>query len=316
MSSRTSMMDEFESVFKSSVRPHVEIEPLRFERLLMILDCYGAQEKRQAVVACAADLVDRHKQLETRVVAPCRPEHSSESAEGLLAEAVAVLARVGGDRVSGQVIGGSPHRVILDNVKDFAPSMILMSSLFGENDEDLETYTLGSVTDRVLSEVSEPVLLIEGKVDDVGRMWSDILVYVEDQKTAHACLAATRTLALKEANTHLLHVIDSEWLTQIGRAVELASELDSGKTKDAIVRSLERDMEHYLTAAAEALERTGHRAATFIEVGDPIDLTRRQIWAGDHRLLICNSVAPDQKLIDSIAYNLAAYMREIPLLLV
>ncbi len=315
MSTRYSRVDEFESVFKATVREKVEIDKLPFERLLVILDCEGSEAKRQSVVDCAFDMADRYK-VETRVVAPVGRWGDKEKAEKLLKEATERIDSVGPQKCDGELLEGAPHRIILDQEKSYQPSILLMSSLFGETDEDLETYTLGSVADRVLSSVSEPVLLIEGKVENVGALWSDILVYVEDQKTADSCLAATRTLAIKGAKTALLHVIDSGWLEQIDRAIDLASELDSFKTSEAIVTSLQRDMGHYLTSAADALDRTGHEPSQSIQIGDPIEICRNEVLEKHHGLLICNSVAPDQKLIDSIAYNLAAYMREIPLLLV
>lgn len=320
MSNPLDRVDEFESLFRASVKPLVEIEPLPFERLLVVLDSEGCDEKRSTVTAIAADMAERYR-VDVRIIAPVRKlkreaEADTGHAEELLGEMLETIKARSGNQVSGEVKMGAPARVILDEVAAYSPSIILMSSLFGEAEPDLETFTLGAVTDRVLSSVSEPLLLVEGRVDEVEKLWRDILVYVEDEDTAGNCLSATRTLALKGAQVGLLHVIDSGWLKHIHRALEFASELNTEQATEAIERALNREMTLYLEAGVEALNKTGHVAHLEIATGDPIELTRDEITGKDHGLLICNSVAPDQKLIDSIAYNLAAHLREVPLLLV
>ena len=320
MSSRRFMVDEFESVFQSSLRPTLDIKPLQLSKLLVVLDTEGCEEKRQAVVSVAADLADRHR-LEVRIITPVAPHrveqaHLEARAQEATQDCLTRIRETGVKELSSLVRVASPHRAILDEVESWDPSLLIMSSLFGEVDEDLESYTLGSVTDRVLSSIHQPILLIEGKVDDVSRMWSDILVYVEERVTAEQCLACTRSVALKDAHTSLLHVIDKEWMDQIQRAINLASRLPSTETGEAILRSLRSDMNRYLESARDLLNSTGHQADFSIELGDPIEVCREKVRSGGHGLLICNSVSPDRKLIDSLAYNLAAYLREIPLLLV
>ena len=63
------------------------------------------------------------------------------------------------------------------------------------------------------------------------------------------------------------------------------------------------------------VDSEGNEARRESVIGDPIDKIRSRIRSGGHRLLVCNSVAPDHKLIQSLAYNLAVYLREVPLLL-
>lgn len=320
MSSVDSHLDEFESVFRASVRPHVEIEPLALERLLVVLDSEGSDLKREAVIACATDMADRFK-VETRVLVPLprlkrEGEPDVTRASRLLRRTLEGIEGTGLREFSGEVKVGPSARIILNEVAACEPSMLLMSSLFGHDDDELESYTLGSVADRVLSSVAQPIMLIEGGVQDPARLWSDMLIFVDAAATAGSCLSAALTLADKGARTSLLHVLDGAWLATVKRGIELASELESDKAVEAICRSLVTDMKNYLSAAVEALTHTGHVASSNVEIGDPIELTRQAITSGNHGLLVCNSVAPDQKLIDSIAYNLAAYLRDIPLLLV
>lgn len=312
-------MEEFESVFQSSLKPTVEVEPLPMQRLLIVLDAEGSSAKRQALIDCSLDLCHRHR-LEAMLLTPLWPDRmrtperlqeiqalSDTVAERLVAAGARSLQREDARR--------APHTVILEAVENFKPSMVVMSSLFGEDYDDLEHYTLGSTADRVLGSLAEPVLLIEGPVVSAEKLWSDILVYAEDPEKNSVCLAATRALALKNAHVHLFHGIEELWLRQLQQAIELASEVPLEVTENALLRSLRVRIERYLQGAQEHLIATGHQASYEIGRGDPIELIREQIRKREPGLLVCNSVAPDQKLMDSTAYNLAAYVREIPLLL-
>jgi nucleotide-binding universal stress UspA family protein len=312
-------MDEFESVFRSAVKPTVEVEPLPMQRLLVVLDVEGSAAKRQALVDASLDLCDRHS-LQVVLVTPLCPgrERSAQRLQEIqnLSDSVAQrLVAAGAQNLQLENVCRPPHAVILEATERFQPSMLVMSSLFGEDYDDLEHFTLGSTADRVLGSSSEPILLIEGDIPSPERLWSDILIYAEDPVKNSVCLAATRALALKNARTHLFHVIEDLWLEQLHHAVELASEVPLAVTEEALVRSLRGRMTRYLEAAQGHLNATGHQASYEIVQGDPIDLTRQQIVQRKPGLLICNSLAPDHKLIDSTAYNLAAYVREIPLLL-
>jgi nucleotide-binding universal stress UspA family protein len=310
-------MDEFESVFKSTLKPTVTVDPMPLTRLMVVLDAQGCSAKREALIDCSVDLAERQR-LEVFLVAPCRGHQGvtqHEEVHSLLMEVSERLARGGVQKVHTEMENRPPHTVILQAVERCQPSLLVMSSLFGENDEDLEHYTLGSTADRVLSSVRTPVLLIEGTVSEPLHLWNDLLIYVEDVDRSSQCLAATRALAVKNAATHLLHVIDDLWLCQLRQAIELAAEVPAEATEGALLRSLRVRMTHYLEAAGQLLKNTGHQSSSAILQGDPVEVTREQIRSRDPGLLVCNSVAPDHKLIDSLAYNLAAYVREVPLLL-
>ncbi len=311
-----SQLDEFESVFKQSLRRTVNIEQWSLERILVVLDVEGNPVKRKAVLDCSVEVVDRFR-VPALVLVPDDPRMGDEArTDSLLQKAVERLRATGTPGISGKHIKGSPAKIILGEIADYKPSLIIMSSLFGEDDEFLESYTLGSVADRVLSSIREPMLLVEGEVPDPARLWKDIIVYVDQPETVEPCLSAVLSLAEKGAHVTLYHVLDESWLAVLRKGAELAVEIDTETAQRSIVDSLRRDMKHFFCAAAQALSRTGHKVETCLEVGDPIELTRNRIREHEHGLLLCNSVAPDQKLIDSVAYNLAAYLREIPLLLV
>lgn len=321
MSTKASKVDEFESLFRSSVRPTVEIEKLPLNRILVVLDSEGTEEKRDAVVRIATDMVDRFR-VDAHILAPVRQLQREEKVDtsrvnSLLAEALKAIEQTGTRQsVSGEVQIGPVVRTILDEVARYQPNILILNSLFGENDEDLEGYSLGSVADRVLGALGTPILLVEGLVQEVERMWSDILVYLEDQETAGPCFSATRSLAVKGAKVELLHVLEHRWMEYLHRALELTSKVATEEAHDAIRSAIHSDMQNYIEAAKDALDRTGHNTSFEMLEGDPVEVTRERVLTHEYGLLICNSVAPDQRLIESVAYNLAAYLRKVPLLLV
>lgn len=314
MSQKDTRFDEFASLFRSVVKPHLEVEPLQLKRLLVVLDSRGNVEKRDGTCRLARAMTERFK-TETRVLCPVSDEDEKKAAQKQCDELVETITSKGGD-AKGRVEVGFAASQVLAEIDSFEADFVVIPSLFGEQDEDLEEYSLGAVVDKVLSMTGKPILLVEGPVLEPDELWSDILLFVEETDTAEPCLAATRTLAAKEADARLLHVIDSHMLKLVEKAFAVATELDTTVACAALEKALYKDMEHFLAGAKELLDRTGHRSEFMIEVGDPVEVCREIIKEKGPNLVICNSVSPHQRLVDSVAYNLAAYLRETPLLLV
>lgn len=315
MSQQSARFDEFASLFRSVVKPHLEVEPLPLNRLLIVLDSLGNEAKREGTCRLARSMTEIFK-TETRIIVPVPTGGPVlEDAQRRCARLIGEIASKGGT-ASGRAEVGFAATQILEEIASFEADFIVLPSLFGELDEDLEEYSLGAVVDKVLSRTGKPILLVEGAVEEPDALWSDILLFIEETGTAEPCLAATRTLAAKEADARLLHVIDSHMLALVERAFGVATELDTSVACAALEKALHKDMEHFLMGAQDLLNRTGHRAEFMIEVGDPVEVCRQTIQEKGPNLVICNSVSPDQRLVDSVAYNLAAYLRETPLLLV
>lgn len=315
MSQQSTRFDEFASLFRSVVKPHLEVDPLPLNRLLIVLDSLGNEGKREGTCRLARSMAETFK-TETRILAPVPTAGPMlEDAQRRCSRLVEEIESKGG-QVSGRAEVGFAATQILEEIESFQADFIVLPSLFGELDEDLEEFSLGAVVDKVLSRTGKPILLVEGEVEEPEALWSDMLLFIEETGTAETCLAVTRTLAAKEADARLLHVIDSHMLALVERAFAVATELDTAVACAALEKALHKDMEHFLMGAQDLLNRTGHRAEFMIEVGDPVEVCRQTIKEKGPNLVICNSVSPDQRLVDSVAYNLAAYLRETPLLLV
>lgn len=315
MSQKDTKFDEFASLFRSVVRPHLEVEPLPINKVMVLLDVQSDDEKHNGVCNVAESMLDQFRP-EMKLFAPVASTEDVAAAEQKV-NALAERLRQGKDvQLTTEVRHCLPARAILQEAEAFGADFLVVPSLFGERDRELEGFTLGAVVDMVLSNSSQPVLLIEGDVTEPEKLWSDILLFIEESTTAEPCLAATRTLAGKEAEARMLHVIDSHMLGIVERAIGLATELDTTVASEALSNALKKGMEHYLQGAKDLLDRTGHSASYTIEVGDPVETTRKFLQDHGPHLVVCNSVAPDERLVDAVAYNLAAYLREVPLLLV
>ena len=315
MSQKSTKFDEFASLFRSVVRPHLEVEPLPLNKLLIVLDVHSDDEKHNGICNVAESMLD-HFKPEIKLFAPVAVAEDLTVAEQRL-KALADRLLQGKDvQLATEARRCTMARAILDEADSFGADFLVLPSLFGERDRELEGYTLGSVVDMVLSNSARPILLIEGDVPEADLLWTDILLFIEEVGTAEPCLAATRTLAGKAAEARMLHVIDSHMLTIVERAFRVATELETTVATEALTSALKKDMEHFLSGAKELLDRTGHSSSFEIRVGDPVETTRRFIQDHGPHLVVCNSVAPDERLVDSVAYNLAAYLRGGTLLLV
>ena len=315
MSQKSTKFDEFASLFRSVVRPHLEVEPLPLNRLLVILDVHSDDEKHSGICNVAESMLD-HFKPEMKLFAPVAVDEDLPVAEQRLKSLADRLLQGKDVQLSTEARRCAMARAILDEADAFEADFLVLPSLFGERDRELEGFTLGSVVDMVLSNSARPVLLIEGDVPEADLLWTDILLFIEEVATAEPCLAATRTLAGKAAEARMLHVIDSHMLAIVERAFRVATVLETTVATEALTSALKKDMEHFLSGAKDLLDRTGHSSSFEIRVGDPVEATRRFIQDHGPHLVVCNSVAPDERLIDSVAYNLAAYLREVPLLLV
>lgn len=315
MSQKSTKFDEFASLFRSVVRPHLEIAPLPLKRLLVVMDFQGQPERAQGAHQLAQDITDAFK-TETRLLCPLRKAGEVLAKAQSDCDALRDTIQAKGGSVSAKVDVGHPATQILEEIDSFEPDLIVIPNLFGEKDEQLEGFSLGAVVDKVLSSTNRPILLLEGPIHDTSALWSDILIFVEEAGTAERCLAITRTLAQKEAAARMLHVIDSHMLGLIERAFEVTTELETQVATEALQKALRKDMEHFLQGAKELLDRTGHHTTYDILIGDPVETCRNYIQEKGPNLVVCNSVAPNQRLVDSVAYNLAAYLQATPLLLV
>lgn len=315
MSEKSTKFDEFASLFRSVVRPHLEVEALPLSKLLVVLDVHSDDAKHSGICNVAESMSDQFRP-QIKLFCPVESQEDLAVAEDRLKALSDRLLQGKDVQLETEArccpLAGS----ILEESKKFAADFLVLPNLFGERDRSLEGYTLGSVVDMVLSNSARPILLIEGDVPDADQLWTDILLFIEEVGTAEPCLAATRTLAGKAAEARMLHVIDSHMLTIVERALGVATELETAKATEALTKALEKDMDHFLQGAKDLLDRTGHRATYHILVGEPVETTRRYIQENGPRLVVCNSVSPDERLVDSVAYNLAAYLREVPLLLV
>lgn len=314
MSQKDSKFDEFASLFRSALRPHLEIEPLPLRRLLVVVDLDGDPDKLAGLEGLTRSMLDHFKPA-LKLFAPINLEQKQGDAEQRLSEMCERL-RSKDLEVEFETKECFPAQAILEQRESFGSDFLVMPSLFGERDPSFEGCTLGAVVDKVLCSTSIPLLLVEGGVPEPELLWQNILIFVEEVDSAEPCIAATRTLAGKAAQARMLHVIDEHMLFLVRRAFELATEMETEVATKALVDALKKDMEHYLQGAKELLDRTGHQSSFQVEVGDPVEVTRQFIRRHDPRLVICNSLAPNQRLVDSVAYNLAAYLRESPLLLV
>lgn len=314
MSQKSTKFDEFASLFRSVVRPHLEVDPMPLSKVLVLVDVRCADDKFHGLCNIVEAMQSRFRPT-MKLFCPLFKGQDHSVGEERLKTLQDRLNPKSGEVIT-EIKEGFPAELILQEADQFEADFMVLSSLFGEIDSGLEGFTLGAVVDKVLSNTARPILLVEGDVADAELLWTDMLLFIEEVKTAEPCLAVTRTLARKEAQARMLHVIDAHMLEIVERAFEVATELETARACEALTSALKKDMDHFLQGAKELLDRTGHQTSYDIVVGDPVETTREYIREHGPHLVICNSVAPTDRLVDSVAYNLAAYLREVPLLLV
>ena len=61
MSQKSDKFDEFASLFRSVVRPHLEVEPLSLDKLLVVLDVHSDPEKQNGIYQVAESMLNQFK---------------------------------------------------------------------------------------------------------------------------------------------------------------------------------------------------------------------------------------------------------------
>ncbi len=163
------------------------------------------------------------------------------------------------------IIYGRPADSILDHARENGMGLIVMAT---HGRGGISRWWMGSVAEKVLSQASVPVLLINSKKSmESGPVSTDILnvlVPLDSSDLGEAALPYAEEIALRTGATiTLLHCI-----TEPG-AIE-ASAL--GKDLAEMVSVLQNAGEEYLTSVASRLSRKGINVSYKVTIGSPANI--------------------------------------------
>ncbi len=277
-------IDDFESVFRSALKPSFERERVHLERVLHVSDGPAAQAKAEAeaVRAFLSALDDG--------------DHG------------AMVTLASGDWSSAQDL--------LDAVDRISPQLIVCQRHLGDPDTDL-TYTLGSVVDILTQACPVPVLLLPTPQHPLAPPERTMLVTDHLSEDPHLVSWGAH-MTPDSGVLFLVHVEDKDRFEHMARAIRRISGLDTESTLKRLQDKLLEIPADYVRAVQRTLQAEGvqEEVVPVVVMGDPIALYPSLVTGHRATLLICSTQDPGQDAMAALAHALAVQLRQIPLLLV
>ena len=276
-------IDDFESVFRSAVKPTFQYRPLDLHTAAIVTD-----------------------------LAP-------ESVETFAREVQALLSHLDTNEHLGLHTLSAPRDwsdvpTLLERLQDLEPQIILTHRHLLGAHKNLG-HTLGSVVDTLTQQIETPVMLLP--VGTALREATRVMV-VTDHLTGDDPLVNWAIHITPNDGTLLLcHIEDQD---VFDRYAEMLGRMKGVPTEDVVQRlkakllGLPRD---YIRAVKAEMREQGiqEHVVPLVELGQPLEVYRRLVDKEDVRLLICNTKDPHQRAMEALSHALAVELRDLPLLL-
>ncbi len=276
-------IDDFESVFRSAVKPTFEYRSLDLHTAVLVTDL---------------------------------PE---ESVASLAREVQALLSHLDTNEHLGLHTLRAPQDwsdvpSLLERLDNLKPQIILTHRHLLGTHKGLE-HTLGSVVDTLTQQIETPVMLLP--VGTALREATRVMV-VTDHLTGDDLLVNWAIHITPDDGTLLLcHIEDQD---VFDRYAEMLGRMQGVPTDDVVRRLKEKllglPLDYIRAVEAEMREQEiREHVVPLVELGQPLEAYRRLVDEQDARLLICNTKDPDQRAMEALSRALAVELRDLPLLL-
>jgi len=252
------------SVLAEKALPHARLLATALDADIMLLRALTNHEQARLLAEETVDLWDD--------TLPPRAEMNQQIWQMLREEAEAYLAtqaqrfRAEGLQVETRVLVGEPASALVEQIEAIKPTLVVMAS---HGYSGMQRWTLGSVTDRVVSASCAPVMIVRSTTPATPPTIRRILMPLDGSKLGAQALPLARMLAQQaHAELLLLRVVDVPMLvdaymatqymalSELNRAealrqldetaaqlrdegVNVASQVASGNVAEAIVAAAE-----------------------------------------------------------------------------
>lgn len=277
-------LDDFESVFRSALKPSFVRERVLLEQVVHISDQGPAERDAEA------------QRVREFLSALDDGDHG------------AMLSLGRSDWSSAQEL--------IDKIEALTPQLIVCQRHLGDPDSDL-AYTLGSVVDILTQATSVPVLLLPTPGSPLRS--SERTMVVTDHLTQDAHLVSWGVHMTPDHGVlFLAHIEDEEHFEHFAHALRRVPGVDTDPTLARLKDKLLTLPTDYVHAVQKTLqeENVQETVVPVVHFGDPLKLYPKLVVEHQIGLLICNTKDAGQSAMAGFAHALAVSMRTLPLLLV
>ncbi|MCH7856113.1 MAG: hypothetical protein IIB37_05125 [Gemmatimonadetes bacterium] len=283
------IVDQFESVFRSAARTVFQAEPVEIESVLVISDGDGsAAEEFAARSRSFLEILDQRENLRWTTV-------------------------------SGSEYGTVPD--LLDRVETERPGLICTHRHL-HSESWRWPYTLGEYLDVLTQATTTPVLVIPHPERPefqqlAGRRPRSVMAMTDHLTGDHRLVNYAAHVTHPGGRLLLGHVEDDVIFERYMEAISKISTINTDVARKEIKARLLKDPEDYVDSCREGLARVWPELTVeaMVTSGHHIRAYRHLVEEHEVDLLVMNTKDEDQLAMHGLAYSLAIELRAIPLLL-
>ena len=283
------IVDQFESVFRSAARTVFQAEPVEIESVLVISDGDGsAAEEFAARSRSFLEILDQRENLRWTTV-------------------------------SGSEYGTVPD--LLDRVETERPGLICTHRHL-HSESWRWPYTLGEYLDVLTQATTTPVLVIPHPERPefqqlAGRRPRSVMAMTDHLTGDHRLVNYAAHVTHPGGRLLLGHVEDDAIFERYMEAISKISTINTDVARKEIKARLLKDPEDYVDSCRKGLARVWPELTVeaMVTSGHHIRAYRRLVEEHKVDLLVMNTKDEDQLAMHGLAYSLAIELRAIPLLL-
>ena len=283
------IVDQFESVFRSAARTVFQAEPVEIESVLVISDGDGsAAEEFAARSRSFLEILDQRENLRWTTV-------------------------------SGSEYGTVPD--LLDRVETERPGLICTHRHL-HSESWRWPYTLGEYLDVLTQATTTPVLVIPHPERPefqqlAGRRPRSVMAMTDHLTGDHRLVNYAAHVTHPGGRLLLGHVEDDAIFERYMEAISKISTINTDVARKEIKARLLKDPEDYVDSCREGLARVWPELTVeaMVTFGHHIRAYRHLVEEHKVDLLVMNTKDEDQLAMHGLAYSLAIELRAIPLLL-
>ena len=283
------IVDQFESVFRSAARTVFQAEPVEIESVLVISDGDGsAAEEFAARSRSFLEILDQRENLRWTTV-------------------------------SGSEYGTVPD--LLDRVETERPGLICTHRHL-HSESWRWPYTLGEYLDVLTQATTTPVLVIPHPERPefqqlAGRRPRSVMAMTDHLTGDHRLVNYAAHVTHPGGRLLLGHVEDDVIFERYMEAISKISTINTDVARKDIKARLLKDPEDYVDSCREGLARVWPELTVeaMVTSGHHIRAYRHLVEEHKVDLLVMNTKDEDQLAMHGLAYSLAIELRAIPLLL-
>jgi len=276
-------LDEFESVFRRSIIPTIEVEKIEIARVVVLADL--------SPLAASCGRLARHlkERFGARVLVRLLERPADDEGRRRAAE-------IGGDEQ--RVVETDPVAHLREVIEQEKPSLILAPAPLHLGGDAGGAESLGAFVEALLVATSIPTLLVRRECDSA--IFRRILVQIPGGR--HDLIeqfSFAFALCPPGGTIRLLHVVDEADLARLAAALEVAPGIDSRAGQAELLSAVEARMGHLLRGAVRTAADAAFAVESAVVVGDPFAVVPAQ--ARDFSLLIVGSQASHAEFLESRA---------------